>query len=73
MLVVVASRYDRHAQTFVSRHSGARLLTSEDLSSRGWRFELGGKRRLLRGHRRRSGRLQGRGGSVDEASLRVRR
>lgn len=42
MLVIVASRYDRHAQMLVSRHGEARLLTSEDLSSRGWRFELGG-------------------------------
>jgi hypothetical protein len=42
MLVVVASRYDRHAQMLVSDHGEARLLTSEDLSSRGWRFEPGG-------------------------------
>lgn len=43
MLVVVASRYDRQAQMLVSRYGDeARLLTSDDLSSRGWRFRLGG-------------------------------
>ena len=42
MLVVVASRYDQHAEIFVSRCGDrARLLTCDDLSSKGWRFRLG--------------------------------
>jgi hypothetical protein len=43
VLVVLASRHDRAACDFVARHgAGARLLSSRDLSARGWRYEPGG-------------------------------
>lgn len=40
MLVVLASRHDRSADEFVARSDGrATVLTCEDLSTRGWRFD----------------------------------
>src|SRR5260370_30282273 len=44
MLVVLASRYDPSSQEFVTNWAGdAGLLTSQDLSVRGWRYEPGGQ------------------------------
>src|SRR5262249_58906860 len=43
MIVIVAHRYDNVAQHLGSHWAsyGASLLTSTDLSSKGWRYELG--------------------------------